>query len=493
MKRILPLFLALVLSVSAVTVSAAAAGTSFTDVPRGSWAEESIRRAAEQGILSGYGNGRFGYGRTMTRAAFTTALVRLFGWEPAAGAVPAFSDTDSAAWYYTAVETAYAHGAVTLQSDRFRPDDPITREEVAVMIVRALNYEALAGLVQQLPSPFTDLTTNAGYIAVAYNLGLMNGTSTETFSPDVPATREQAAAVLMRLYDKYYQKTAFVGGTMAADGKQPAGLKLNAVAVSAGEVRGTQTRFEDASARCAAIRAGGSRALLEVKLGADVLEEETAGTMTALADTLAGRADAWDGLQIDVPAVNASGAKNATALTASLAEKLGDKLLYVCVEAPAWQGESGAYDYAALGESADRLILRLASYEEDAAGFPVAPLEPLEEVYYALGELRDVVPPQKLSLMVTTTGSVWKNGKSNGSMDAGEIEALLAEKGTAAYYSSRYACAYLTKTEGRTTTVVWYLDQKALDQRQQLAAFFGVSQIWFSDLTSMSPETVERD
>ena len=56
----------------------------------------------------------------------------------------------------------------------------------------------------------------------------------------------------------------------------------------------------------------------------------------------------------------------------------------------------------------DRLILRLASYEEDAAGFPVAPLEPLEELYYALAALKDTVPAWKTTMLLTTTGTAWR-------------------------------------------------------------------------------------
>ena len=39
---------------------------------------------------------------------------------------------DKSAWYYSAVETAYANGAITRQTDTFRPREPITREELAV-------------------------------------------------------------------------------------------------------------------------------------------------------------------------------------------------------------------------------------------------------------------------------------------------------------------------------------------------------------------------
>ena len=72
------------------------------------------------------------------------------------------------------------------------------------MLVRAMGYGTIAGLAQDLPMPFQDVTTNAGYIAMAYELGLVNGTSAAAFSPDRTATREQAAAMLMRLYDGYH-------------------------------------------------------------------------------------------------------------------------------------------------------------------------------------------------------------------------------------------------------------------------------------------------
>ena len=43
-----------------------------------------------------------------------------------------------------------------------------------------------------------------GYIAMAHELGLVNGTAATTFSPDQTATREQAAVMLIRLYDSYH-------------------------------------------------------------------------------------------------------------------------------------------------------------------------------------------------------------------------------------------------------------------------------------------------
>ena len=72
------------------------------------------------------------------------------------------------------------------------------------MLVRAMGYGTIAGLAQDLPMPFRDVTTNVGYIAMAHELGLVNGTAATTFSPDQTATREQAAVMLIRLYDSYH-------------------------------------------------------------------------------------------------------------------------------------------------------------------------------------------------------------------------------------------------------------------------------------------------
>ena len=129
-------------------------------------------------------------------------------------------------------------------------------------------------------------------------------------------------------------------------------------------------------------------------------------------------------------------------------------------------------------------MVRVAAYDDSTGSFPIAPLEPLEEVYYALAELRDQVDSDRLSLLVTTTGSAWTGGRSSGTISAAEIEALLASAQTQDYYSDRYACAYLTADDG--STAVWYLDGASLLERARMAAFFGVDQLCLSDLSSVA-------
>ena len=78
--RLLSFALALVLALG-LTPSVLAAESGYTDVPEDHWAAESVQRSTELGIFQGVGGGRFGLGQPISRAAFVTALVRLFGWE----------------------------------------------------------------------------------------------------------------------------------------------------------------------------------------------------------------------------------------------------------------------------------------------------------------------------------------------------------------------------------------------------------------------------
>ena len=91
----------------------------FTDVPASSWAAADIRRCVELGLFQGETPTRFGMGHQMTRAAFTVVLCRLFGWDMETPETGTYADAqDTGAWYFSAVETAYAHGAITRQTFR---------------------------------------------------------------------------------------------------------------------------------------------------------------------------------------------------------------------------------------------------------------------------------------------------------------------------------------------------------------------------------------
>lgn len=186
----------------------AADETQFTDVPQTHWAYESVRAATQYGLVNGLSTKTFGLGQPLTRAQYCAMLCRLMGWTVILPDKPTFSDNrDKTVWYYGDVETAYANGALLKLGAECAPDDPLPREEMAAMTVRALGYANLAGTVQD-DCPFSDVSTNRGYIALAYRMGIMGGDGTQKFSPKAPSTREQAAAVLLRVYERLHAELA---------------------------------------------------------------------------------------------------------------------------------------------------------------------------------------------------------------------------------------------------------------------------------------------
>ena len=210
----------------------------------------------------------------------------------------------------------------------------------------------------------------------------------------------------------------------------------------------------------------------------------TAGTVAAEVS-----AGGYDGVMLEIPNLPAKKGSAMTSLVKALDTALGDRLLYVMAEAPSRAGKTYGYEYEALAAVADRLVLRIAPYETLSDGFPTAPVDPLEEVYYALGSLCDSIDSGKLALMVTTGVSAWSRQKKY-SLTPEEYEALLADPKTSFHYSNRYACAYLTGTVGssKKDVVAWYLDRQAAAARLQMARAFGVGQLCLDNWASASQD-----
>ena len=137
-----------------------AAAQPFSDVPENSFAYEDILFLREQGITQGIGNNEYGTYLTFKRCDFVLMLGRLMGWD--LSQAPKASDVPQDHYAAGAVAAAEDHGLIeNTGSYSFRPDDAITREEMAVMLVRALGISSqaessLAAL--SLENPFLDLS-----------------------------------------------------------------------------------------------------------------------------------------------------------------------------------------------------------------------------------------------------------------------------------------------------------------------------------------------
>ena len=313
--RLTALLLALLMT---MTLAAAANTSGYSDVPDGHWAAQSVRRCTQLGLLQGVGGGRFGLKQEMTRAAYAAALCRLMGWQTVAPEKGSFDDNQNTAkWYYSVIETANAHDVFSGHSRLCRPEEAVTREEMAAMTVRALGYGVLAGIIADADAqpvqsdalgftgltahigkncPFADCTTNRGYIALAYRMGIMTGVNSRNFDPKATATREQAAAVLLRAYDRLHAGVSVKEARWTAAEGEPSALDVPE-ADCAFTIGHAARKGEQAVSPCAALEEVYAAAVLagkggSVLLGAEPLAQKVNGKGVALAEaeTLAAEA-----------------------------------------------------------------------------------------------------------------------------------------------------------------------------------------------------------
>lgn len=182
----------------------------FTDVPADAWYAEAVKYVSENGLMSGVGDGKFAPDTITTRAMVVTVLYRIEG-EPSIGAGGKFADVASGQWYSNAVEWAAANGIVDgYGNGKFGPNDTMTREQMAVVMYR---YAKFKGLVSDVAADLTGYT-DAGQVSSwaldamkwANGKSLITGTSTTTLSPDGSATRAQLATILMRYCENVVKK-----------------------------------------------------------------------------------------------------------------------------------------------------------------------------------------------------------------------------------------------------------------------------------------------
>ncbi len=170
----------------------------FGDVA-GHWAEKYIEKMKEQGIISGIGNGLFAPDRSVTRAEFVKMICVMNNIS--GGNDTAFKDVSPEAWYYAYVNAAHSAGLVNGVSDNsFAPDSPISREDAAVIISR------LAGdIAKNSAASFADAEQISDYAKDAVELlaamGVVKGDEKGNFNPQNAISRGETAALLVRIQE----------------------------------------------------------------------------------------------------------------------------------------------------------------------------------------------------------------------------------------------------------------------------------------------------
>ena len=178
----------------------------FDDVSRSDWFYDDVRYVYENGIMDGTGAYRFAPNAQLTRAMIVTILYRMDG-SPAMSGASDFKDVDSNKWFAKAVAWAAANGIVNgYGSGRFGPNDPVTREQLAAILYRYTAYrKASAASNGDNLASFSDLGTVSGYALESMNwavgAGLLKGANGK-LDPKANATRAQVAAIIHRYLER---------------------------------------------------------------------------------------------------------------------------------------------------------------------------------------------------------------------------------------------------------------------------------------------------
>ena len=170
----------------------------FTDADRNAWYHDGVHYCVEHGLMTGTSQTTFAPDIVTTRGMIVTILWRLEG-SPIVGASLDYDDVEAEDWYGEAVRWADSVGVVTgYGNGRFGPNDTITREQMATMLWRYAGSPRVDGSL----SSFTDGAQTSSWaqpaMIWAVEQGLITGVGNDRLEPRGQATRAQAATILMR-------------------------------------------------------------------------------------------------------------------------------------------------------------------------------------------------------------------------------------------------------------------------------------------------------
>lgn len=493
MKRFIALFLTITFILTPIKIFAA---NDFSDVPKNHFAYESISKLRDLGITDGIGNNRFGIGSFISENEFAQYLIKLFN----------------------------------LESDDFKNElssnKNITNEKAVLMIIEALNYNELASQLTTLKSPFSDITENEQYIAMASDFGIISQTKNKLFKPNDLLNKENAAVMLMTAYNKLNSKLNFINGFYAIRSSNQMDLIKNLDSTSFGWCKlefsnnnlVLNTSSKNNNEYCIPI--GYTQPLIYSKKSLlNVMPENkyinsqlplsthivtnsklTNDAITLILRTIKYDDIEFDGVVIDFENMKGEEAKEGfnnflTKLKAELNKQ--SKLMYVAVPPQRKEGLEyfDGYDYKTIGRLADKVILMAHDYNAKSLsdknmedGVTLTPLTPIDEIYYALKMITDkdigVEDKSKVLLQISYATAQWKlkdNKVINKYPYTPDYQTLYQriQKGVTLNYSTKYENPYLSFFDevDSTNNILWYENSQSVAAKIKLAKLFGIEGI----------------
>ena len=190
----------------------------FTDVSEKDWFYGDVMFVYENGLMLGTSKTLFSPHGTATRGMMATILWRMEG-SPVPKGKNSFTDVEDGKWYADAITWTAENGIFAgYGKDKFGPDDPITREQLAAIFYRYADYKGYDLAVKGNLDKFKDADKITDYAKTAMQWavgsGLVKGKSGNLLDPQGTATRAEIAAMLHRFIEKYE----------LVQGKAPGGL-----------------------------------------------------------------------------------------------------------------------------------------------------------------------------------------------------------------------------------------------------------------------------
>lgn len=196
------------LSMPVAVFAANSSGIEFQDT-KDHWAKNYIEYLVKKQIVSGKTDSTFEPNQTLTRAEFTTLLVKAMN-EAATTSVTKqtyYNDVHTTDWYYLNIAEASNYGIISGYEDgSFQPERAVTRRELAAILVRALEFKSVSLSIGELTQKgvlgqykdLKELSWGQKEIAEIINAKVMNGLSEDEFGPDKATTRAEASVVIVR-------------------------------------------------------------------------------------------------------------------------------------------------------------------------------------------------------------------------------------------------------------------------------------------------------
>ncbi|MGZ4031275.1 MAG: S-layer homology domain-containing protein [Tumebacillaceae bacterium] len=207
------------------TVTESKNTNAFVDLGKLSQAkQDAIREAKDKGLLSGDANGQFHPENLLTRQELAVLLANALHLTPLINGTSSFSDLNSKDWGSSYIEAVRRAGLMSgNEKGEFRPNDPITREELAVVFVRAVNGVGARGgdnvtlKDQQAVSSWAN-----GAVDTAVRLHLID-TVQDTLNPKGNLKREDIAPLLLDIFQTQKRSAVITkvdGDFVTINGKQ---------------------------------------------------------------------------------------------------------------------------------------------------------------------------------------------------------------------------------------------------------------------------------